>query len=549
MPLSAIDLQWNPTVPGMLCTVASDYTVGSFHIKEDKEKTIELKALERLSGLDVLCAAWSPKGKQIVVGCKNGHIIQLKPDLKVARTIPGPTPYIGEVISILWISNYQFCAAYLGSEQRINVLIVDAPKGEANATFTCYEDITYGITDTEDGTIPRYYFDHVPEWGLIIAASGNSSEIAVLGSTDGGATWNQWQLVDSGRAELPLICTTESYPVGLAIDKSSSRKLPWGAESALPHPVPVLHILATSGQLCSFHMVNLFPNCPAINVPPTEIISTPPQPRASMPPTETSIIMNGLVTSTPRPKQQENVAERPKPAPTANIFDKFLKGTGGFFTQPLAKMPKQQEQKPEICNMEIKVEPPKEIHSVEPIKPDVKLTPIKETVPQAPIEPKTTVEDDSRDIRAYVEEHNLFEKELRNRLEPQTWVECGTEDERRKLVEMSDVIDQFLRELRETTNSLSSDIAYLKALLLQSFAWVEETKSKNAASNDITARNCGDSNKISDLQKLYYYTQTQLTQASKIVDLEWLDSKSHEMSRMRIDPSLGVRVSESYTAQ
>ncbi|XP_076673706.1 nuclear pore complex protein Nup214 isoform X2 [Andrena cerasifolii] len=526
------DLQWNPTIPGMLCTVASDYTIGSFQIK-DKERTIELKALEKLNGLDVLCAAWSPKGKQIVLGCKNGNMIQLKPDLKAARMIPGPVPYIGGVISILWISNYQFCAAYVDNEQRINVLIVDAPRGEANAIFTCYEDITYGIADMEGERLPpSYYFDHVPEWGLIIAASSNSSEVAVLGSTDGGATWSQWQLVDSGRAELPLICTSESYPVGLAIDKSPTRILPWGADSTLPNPVPILHILATSGQLCSFHMVNLIPNCPAINSPPTEIVSPPPQLRASVGPTEASIIMNGIVTSTPRPKQLESPSERPKPPPTGNLFDKLLKGSG-FLTQSLIEKPIQQEQKLEVPSMEVKIEPPKEVHVQETVRPDIKSVQAKETPPQEPVEQKPTIEDETRDIRAYMEEHNLFEKELRNRLEPQTW-ECGTEEERQKLVQTSAVINQFLRELNETTNSLSSDIAYLKALLLQSFAWVEETKSKNAATNDITTRNCGDNSKISNLQKLYYYTQTQLTQANKILDLEWLDNKSQEMSRMRI---------------
>ncbi|XP_003699889.2 nuclear pore complex protein Nup214 [Megachile rotundata] len=526
------DLRWNPAVPGMLCTIASDYTIGSFKIKEKKEKTIELKALEKFNDLDALCAAWSPKGKQIVIGCKNGNIVQFKPDLKIARTIPGPNPYIGEVISILWISNYQFCAAYLGSERKINVLIIDAPKGETNAIFTCYEDITYGMTDTEEeGIIPRYYFDHVPEWGLIIAASSSSSEVAVLGSTDGGVTWNQWQLVDSGRAELPLICTTESYPVGLAIDKSPVRKLPWSADSTLPIPVPILHIVATSGQLCSFHMVNLIPNCPAINSPPIEIV-TPPLPlQSNANLSETSIIMNGVITSTPRPKLPENVPERPKPIPAGNIFDKFTEGNS-FFAQSPVEKPKQLEQKPETINTEMKIEPIRETYPEE-VKSDTKLVPIKETVSQESVEQKTSVDDDSTDIRAYIEEHNLFEKELRNQLEPPTW-EYGTEEERLKLVKTSNEIDKFLRLLRETTNSLSSDIAYLKALLLQSFAWVEETKSKNAATNDITTRNCGDSNKISDLQKLYYYTQTQLSQASKILDLGWSDHTSQEMSRMKI---------------
>ncbi|CAL7947823.1 unnamed protein product [Xylocopa violacea] len=525
------DLRWNPAVPGMLCTIASDYTVGSFKIKEKKEKTIELKALEKFNDLDALCTAWSPKGKQIVVGCKNGSIVQFKPDLKIARTIPGPNPYIGGVVSILWISNYQFCAAYLGNEQGINVLIVDAPKGETNAVFTCYEDITYGVTDAEgEGVIPRYYFDHVPEWSLIIAASSNSSEIAVLGSADKGVTWNQWQLVDSGRAELPLICTTESYPVGLAIDKSPSQRLPWGADSTLPYPVPILHILSTSGQLCSFHMVNLFPNCPPINSPPTEIIATPPQAQSNVGP-DTSLITNGLITSTPRPKQSENISER-KPVVTGNIFDKFLKGNN-LFAQTMTEKPKQQEQKPENFGMEMKLESAREIHPQETVNPDIKIMSVKETVGQEVVEQKPSPDDEARDICAYFEEYTLFKKELQDRSKPLTW-KCGTEEERQKLEEKSEIIDHFLQELRKATNGLSSDIAYLKALLLQSFAWVEETKSKNAATNDFAIRNSGDSTKISDLQKLYYYTETQLTQASRILDLEWSEYKSQERSRMKI---------------
>ncbi|XP_076755407.1 nuclear pore complex protein Nup214 [Xylocopa sonorina] len=525
------DLRWNPAVAGMLCTIASDYTVGSFKIKEKKEKTIELKALEKFNNLDALCAAWSPKGKQIVVGCKNGSIVQFKPDLKIARTIPGPNPYIGGVVSILWISNYQFCAAYLGNEQGINVLVVDAPKGEANAVFTCYEDITYGVTDAEgEGVIPRYYFDHVPEWSLIIAASSNSSEIAVLGSADKGVTWSQWQLVDSGRAELPLICTTESYPVGLAIDKSPAQRLPWGADSTLPYPVPILHILSTSGQLCSFHMVNLFPNCPPINSPPTEIIATPPQAQSSIAP-DTSLITNGLITSTPRGKQSENTSER-KPIVTGNIFDKFLKGNN-LFPQTATEKPKQQEQKSENFGIEMKLESAREIHPQETVKPDIKLMSVKETVAQEVVEQKPSPDDEARDICAYFEEYTLFKKELQDRSKPLTW-KCGTDDERQKLEEKSEIIDHFLQELRKATNGLSSDIAYLKALLLQSFAWVEETKSKNAATNDLAIRNSGDSTKISDLQKLFYYTETQLTQASRILDLELSDHKSQERSRMKI---------------
>ncbi|XP_029158302.1 LOW QUALITY PROTEIN: nuclear pore complex protein Nup214 [Nylanderia fulva] len=538
-----MDIRWNPTVPTMLCTVTSNCTIGSFQIKVDEEarenSVPKISVLSKISNEpQALCAAWSPKGKQVAVGCRNGDIVQLKPDtLKVARTIAGPLPSIGEVISILWISNYQFCAAYLNSERHTNVLIIDAPKGEVNATFTCYEDITYGFPDAEgEGSVLRYYFEHVPEWGLIIAGSSTSSEIAVLGTIDGGANWNQWQLVDSGRAQLPLMRTTEIYPMGLAVDKSPTNKLPWGTESTLPHPVPILHILGTSGQLCSFHMVNLAPNCPAINVRPTEIITAPIPLQPSTLSTEVSFTMNSAVTSTPRPKQPEIVPERSKTAPMTNIFGDSLKAAG-FFQQPVEQptiQPKLQEEKTAPLVITKPVVSKETV--LEPTKTETKSVVIdKEASSPQVIEQKASIDDGIR-MRAYLQEQVLFEKELRNRLESQVW-ECGTDEEKKRLGETSAVIEQFLRDLKDTTNSLSSDIAYLKALLLQSFAWVEETKSKNAATTDITGRNCNDNSKIAELQRCYYYTQTQLNQVSKILDLEWSDHKAQQRSKMKI-PSL-----------
>jgi len=495
----------------MFCTVTSDCTIGSFQLKieqEGRENHVpKISVLSKVSNeLQALCAAWSPKGKQIAVGCKNGDIIQLKPDtLKIARTIAGPSPSIGEVINILWLSNYQFCVAYLNNERHINVLIVDAPKGEANATFTCYEDITYGFPDTErEDNIPRYYFEHVPEWGLIIAGSSTSSEIAVLGTTDGGANWNQWQLIDSGRAQLPLMRTTEIYPLGLAVDKSPTNRLPWGTDSMLPHPVPILHILGTSGKLCSFHMVNLAPNCPVINVPPVEIITPPASSQSNASPAEISFSINA-VTSTPRPKQPEVAPERSKSAPMTNIFGDSLKAAG-FFQPPVeqpAEQPKPLEEKA-APQMIVKPIMPKEPAS-EPVKTEIKSVVDKEASPPQVVEQKACIDDNIR-MRAYMQEQALFEKELRNRLESHVW-ECGTDIEKKRLGETSVVIEEFLRELKDTTNSLSTDIAYLKALLLQSFAWVEETKSKNAANVDIT-RNCSENSKIADLQRRYYYAQT-----------------------------------------
>ncbi|XP_047362065.1 nuclear pore complex protein Nup214-like [Vespa velutina] len=528
-----LDLRWNPSMPRMFCTVTTDHSIGNFEIKDGKEKAVGLKALEKLNGIDALCLAWSLKGKQIVVGCKNGNIVQLKPDLKIARIITGPNPYIGKVISILWISNYQFCAAYLNEEHHINVLIIDAPKGETNAIFTCYEDITYGVFETEGNKdTPRYYFDYVQEWGLIIAASSWSSEVAVLGSTDNGSSWNQWILIDSGRAQLPLIKTTESYPVGLVIDKTPVQKLPWGTDTTLPHPVPMLHILGTSGQLCSFHMVNLTPNCPGITSPPTEIVNLLPSSPNTLP---SNVSLSSAITSTPCPKENRNITpERPKTA-IANIFGDSLKAAG-FFQQPPPTMVNTTEEKVSIpVKIDVKSDIPKKSLSQEVEKVDPKSTVTKEVHTSEPVVEQKVQIDDSIYVRAFTELLTLFEKELQNRLEPQIW-EYGSEEERKQLGGRSAIIDQFLTELRETTNSLSTDIAYLKALLLQSFAWVEEAKSKNAVNSEGTTRNCENS-KIADTQRLFYYTQSQLSQANKVLDFEWSEHIYQKKSKMKI-PSL-----------
>ncbi|XP_057327879.1 nuclear pore complex protein Nup214 [Microplitis mediator] len=542
----AYDLKWNPAIPGMFCTVASDHSIGSFHVKIEQKTTVGVVALERIQNIEATCVAWSPKGKQLVVGCKNGNIIQLKPELKVMRAISGPSPSIGEIITILWISNYQFCAAYYdGNERRVNVLIVDAPKGaDAKPTFTCYEDITFGMPDNDAEYFPRYYFDYVPEWNLIIAASSSSSEVAILGSLDNGTTWEQWQLIDSGRAQLPFVRTSESYPVGMTIDRSSTVILPWGPESTLPHPVPVLHLFGTSGQIVSFHMVNLLPNCPALCTPPSEPVQTD-QINTTIT-SEMTFVPHSVATSTPRPKQTESLIERPKVAiPPPNFFSEPAKSVAA----PIAAPVNPQMSAPP---MELKIPKPKPVDKpAAPQQIESKLlskqvpapAPAPASAAPAPVPvPASTsaptpsaVEkisyDDSLCWRAFREEQIHFEKELQTILEPQVF-DIGTEEEREKLILQSEQVNNFIQELNETTNSLSNEISYLNSLVLQSFAWLEETKSKQSGGN--LTRDHHDKSKINELQRRFSHLQTQLIQAMKVLDSRWADNEQQEMAKFKI---------------
>lgn len=101
-----------------------------------------------------------------------------------------------------------------------------------------------------------------------MVASSNSTELGVLGSA--GETWTQWIISDSARAELPLSTERqETLPVGLALDISSTKPLPWN-ESTIP-PCPYLLILSHQGVLCLFNVVNLKEGIPSICAPPDPV--------------------------------------------------------------------------------------------------------------------------------------------------------------------------------------------------------------------------------------------------------------------------------------
>lgn len=135
-----VEINWNPTIPNILTVCKSD---NSLSLYELKSTGIEISEIPSEAG--VTCMCWSPKGKQIAVGSRDGRITQYKPDLKAVKSINGPT--FGSpafILALQWISNYQFIAVYClaGEEGRCCVVVVDAPKTGENK-FTNYEDICF----------------------------------------------------------------------------------------------------------------------------------------------------------------------------------------------------------------------------------------------------------------------------------------------------------------------------------------------------------------------------------------------------------------------
>lgn len=71
--------------------------------------------------------------------------------------------------------------------------------------------------------------------------------------------WEKWSFEEDCRPVMPLTNDNdETFPMGLAIDFSSTRPFVKG-EQRLP-PAPIIMILSTDGVLCPFHVINEIPN-------------------------------------------------------------------------------------------------------------------------------------------------------------------------------------------------------------------------------------------------------------------------------------------------
>ena len=252
-----LELSWNPVLPSMFSVVYSDGSLALYILSEKGFDSATLPPAEK-----VCCLSWSPKGKQLVVGKQDGSLTQYKPDLKEAKKILAPVnpsepgkPLVAS--SILWVSTYQFLVLYKLSSDVSSLYLVQSSKA-GTTTFLNYDDICYSTGDARD---PYFMMYQQMDWPLIMCASANGIEVALMGitGTKDNLSWQQWNLEDTGRAELPLMSNTneERYPVGMAFCFGGiTRCLPIDeAGNCMPHPVPILFLLAADGLLCGFHAI------------------------------------------------------------------------------------------------------------------------------------------------------------------------------------------------------------------------------------------------------------------------------------------------------
>ena len=92
--------------------------------------------------------------------------------------------------------------------------------------------------------------------GILISSSTNALETVVHShEPDDNTKWAQWELEDTGRAELPLEGSEETYPAGMALDLTSEQEV-FVSETLILPPSPLLLLLSDHGVLCPFTVVN-----------------------------------------------------------------------------------------------------------------------------------------------------------------------------------------------------------------------------------------------------------------------------------------------------
>ncbi|EDO31224.1 predicted protein, partial [Nematostella vectensis] len=110
-----VALQWNPGISNMFALCLSDGSVSVWEVTSSDIN--QLAALGPTTRATAIC--WSPKGKQLVVGHKNGKLTQLTPGLQPKKETDCPDIFGSEphqVTSVCWISAPVFAVVYTGVE-------------------------------------------------------------------------------------------------------------------------------------------------------------------------------------------------------------------------------------------------------------------------------------------------------------------------------------------------------------------------------------------------------------------------------------------------
>ncbi|CAO3666663.1 unnamed protein product [Rhizopus microsporus] len=216
---------------------------------------------------NAVTASWSPKGKQIACGDREGVIRAFDISGALKDEIAPPTSAQGkEVRALLWVENHDFFAIYGTTDspdaEHFPYMIHRKAESEDEKYQALGEVTPIYNSENPDN---QFYLSLIRDFGpeakaMIIVSNAVASDLAVVGQHDDG-TWKTWILEESCIPSLPLSEDdyADTLPVGLTVDFSASKELPPfdASESDTPvQPLPILLFLTNEGRICAYNIYN-----------------------------------------------------------------------------------------------------------------------------------------------------------------------------------------------------------------------------------------------------------------------------------------------------
>ncbi len=226
---------------------------------------------------------WSPKGKQFVVGKKNGELIQYNPEGEQKAVTSSPVARTGwAVSSVSWMENNVFHVIYASPGV--------VPGEESYEAYTILREKTSIMDINHPDPAPAYgdrsreggrFFVHLRDWApakhLLIVADPPSTDVGIIycKQADDPDPWATLELEETSRIVLPIDDNgNDTYPLGLEVDLTSKDPVNMstfgGDETPPAPPSPILYLYTNVGSLLGYHVLNkVAPSYSTLVVPST----------------------------------------------------------------------------------------------------------------------------------------------------------------------------------------------------------------------------------------------------------------------------------------
>lgn len=540
------DISWHPEFSdnqfGCCLTDGSIFIISIGDI--DSKTTTILSYMPSTYSPMSLC--WSPKGKQIVIGFKNGYFSQYKlvngqqlQEVKKTVLPNNLTDY--SVLSIKWIVSSLFAIActkdLTESEKDTHIILVSTPSKGLS------QFVDFGAICLDNYEVNDSYRIHLLHYeNMILCSTSMSSEVAVIGcdSTKDISlpdNWCQWMLDDNSRIDLPMDRDgNDTYIRGIAISKGTQNTFKISANEVYGGVnCPLLLTYNSSGILLPYLIIE---NSGNLKVPEAPNIVKP--------------VINASITSSDLSKntsiqsslsfnpQQTSVSPQLPVSKPSNIssfgstFTPVISSTSNE-SKPIQKAVQQQtvtttqiskqtnNQTISAPKSNVVLTDSKQSHST--VEPEKRFSVTETQVSK--VSPNDLYMDTmTKEISEFNELMSATKKKV-----SQSNAKIGEKEEQMKLRMDTRLIDEVLLEIKENFKNCSKDTTILQSSLIESFALLEEAKSimdrnvdpnyrfllKQRALDPIAAR------RMQEINNLNEYIQIQLRELDSKFEQEWCE--------------------------